>query len=282
MTLAELLDDPTVDEIRLHGVAAAEITRAGCVERIAAPLENVDDLEDLIASLLDDAELDELGPVVIDTVLSDGRALTVVPVPLAPAGPLVRIQRRVSPSLTFDDLIERGAMTQEQLDALGAAVNRRDNVLVVGPNAIHRHGFCEALLGLLDERSGVISYGGPHRMKAQAGVVELDRTALGEAGEGLSDTARALGASMVITDTLSRDDLAEWVSIALDGQCGLIGAIAGRTGDSALARAALALDLAFGGSLGGQSSAMMTASVDIMVCLGEDSGGPTVTECGAP
>ncbi len=131
--LDPLMQDPTISDILVTTPHLVYIERAGKLEKTPIRFKDNQHLQRIIQKIVGQAgrRIDESSPMV-DARLPDGSRVNAVIAPIAVEGPLLSIRKFSKESLTSDDLVEKGALSQEMLDLLAHRVRNRHNVLITG------------------------------------------------------------------------------------------------------------------------------------------------------
>jgi pilus assembly protein CpaF len=193
--LGRLMREGDVSEILINGPHQVFVEVQGQLQPSAVMFRDEEHLLQVIQKLMSRTtrRLDRKAPMV-DARLSDGSRLNVVLKPPALNGPLVSIRRFGSRPLTADDLVAKGALTQEMLDFLAACVKARLNIIVSGGTGCGK----TTLLGSLSrfiaaterlvtiEDTAELELQQPHLAKMEAQPADAN----GEGGVAIHDLAR--------------------------------------------------------------------------------------------
>jgi pilus assembly protein CpaF len=144
--LGPLLRDGTVTEVMINATGDVYVERGGRLERTAIRFGSEGDVRHLIERVVSPLGLrvDVTSPWV-DARLANGSRFHAVLPPIALGGPIVTIRKFADALWTFDDLIERGAVSDEDAVRLADAVRSRENILVCGGGGTGK----TTLLGIL-------------------------------------------------------------------------------------------------------------------------------------
>ncbi len=144
--LAELLRDPSIDEIMVNGPAEVWIERYGQLERSSLSYRDAATLRDVCVRLVSRAgrRLDDASPMV-DARLADGSRLNVVLQPLAPDGPLLTLRRFAPVPFTIGQLVERGSITTADGELLCEHVRTRRSIVIAGATSSGKTSLLGAL-----------------------------------------------------------------------------------------------------------------------------------------
>lgn len=157
--LETLASDPTVTDILVNGPHDVWVEREGTLQRTDVSFSDDASVVALVRRLISGLGLriDRASPAV-DARLSDGSRLHAVVPPAAVGHPVVAI-RRFNPAIgSLEDLVELGAVTDDDAHQLEGLVSDRANVLVAGPTGAGKTTLLNVLCSLVpdDERLIVI------------------------------------------------------------------------------------------------------------------------------
>src|ERR1700733_313439 len=131
--LEPLLADDTISDIMVNGPDRVFVERRGKTVRSTVRFRDTQHLAGIcqrIAAAVG-RRVDESSPMV-DARLADGSRVNIVFLPLALDGPYVSIRKFSKKRITFDKLVEFGAMTQAVARILQIAAHARLNVIISG------------------------------------------------------------------------------------------------------------------------------------------------------
>jgi Flp pilus assembly CpaF family ATPase len=128
-----LLQDPAVTEIMIDNYQRVLVERGGALEQVKSPFANPEALERMIIALfeLHGITLSAAQPVGELRFPDHSRCLAVMP-PAAADGPYLVLRKIANPHITWDRIIEHGAITPEARAMLEQAVASRRNILISG------------------------------------------------------------------------------------------------------------------------------------------------------
>jgi pilus assembly protein CpaF len=131
--LAPLYSDPEVLEIMVDAPERVLVERSGRLEQAGVRFESPEALRAVIdaALALGDVRLAP-GQTVGDVRLSGAARMLAVLPPAAPQGPCLVIRKLHPVTLTWEKVIELGAITREALDLLQGALRAHASVLIAG------------------------------------------------------------------------------------------------------------------------------------------------------
>ena len=131
--LQPLLEDPTITEIMVVGPSKIFIERRGKTELTNAQFASVEALRLVIDKIIQpiNRRCDESTPNV-DARLPDGSRVSASIAPIALNGPYLTIRKFSKKTFTFDDYIEKNAISEDMATFLEAAVQAKLNIVVSG------------------------------------------------------------------------------------------------------------------------------------------------------
>jgi len=186
--LALLYSDPAVLEIMVDTPDRALVERGGRLEDAGIRFDSPEALRAVIDATLALAGV-ELAPgqTISDVRLTDGARMQVVLPPTAPHGPCLVIRKLTIPLITWDKIIEFGAITPEALDFLRSAVCAHVNILIAGGPASGKTTIANRLAECLPPEERMVVVESVHEMQIDhlravfleaAGPAELTMTDL--------------------------------------------------------------------------------------------------------
>ncbi len=156
--LEDLLHDPTVTEIMVHGADNIYVERAGKIEETSKRFNNDRQLrlviERIIAPL--GRRIDESVPMV-DARLQDGSRVNAIIEPLSIDGPALTIRRFGTERLQMEDLLRLRSVTQPIADFLRAAVEGRLNIVISGGTGSGKTTFLNVLSAFIPDGERIIT-----------------------------------------------------------------------------------------------------------------------------
>ncbi|WP_370689399.1 CpaF family protein [Neorhizobium galegae] len=128
-----LLQDPSVSEILINGIADIFVERHGKLERTDARFASREDLESAARSIAQYAGK-RLTPeeASIEARLPDGSRVQMIQPPAARTGLCISIRRFLKEHRSIRDLVTQGSLTEESLTLMQAAVGLQKNVIISG------------------------------------------------------------------------------------------------------------------------------------------------------
>lgn len=131
--LDPLMQDDTISDILVTTSDLVHIERFGKLKKTGVRFKDGAHLTRIIQKIVGQAgrRIDESSPMV-DCRLPDGSRVNAVIPPVAFAGPLLSIRKFSKDPLSAQDLVNRGALSEEMLQYLQLAVKNRRNILIAG------------------------------------------------------------------------------------------------------------------------------------------------------
>ncbi len=131
--LDPLMQDDTISDILVTTSELVHIERFGRLKKTGVRFKDGAHLTRIIQKIVGQAgrRIDESSPMV-DCRLPDGSRVNAVIPPVAFEGPLLSIRKFSKDPLSAQDLVNRGALSEEMLQYLQRAVKNRRNILIAG------------------------------------------------------------------------------------------------------------------------------------------------------
>ncbi|WP_373426076.1 CpaF family protein [Paenibacillus radicibacter] len=144
--LQPYVDDPAITEIMVNGHEDLFVEKDGRVIKLEEGFESKERLEDIIQGIVAKVNrtVNESSPIV-DARLPDGSRVNVVLPPIALQGPIMTIRKFPESPMTMDNLIARGAITQEAAELLHLFVRGKYNIFIAGGTGSGKTTFLNAL-----------------------------------------------------------------------------------------------------------------------------------------
>ncbi len=173
--LEPLIKDPSITEIMINGYKHIYIEKGGCIYESDAAFDNRDRLDDIIQNIAARSNrlVNESVPI-LDTTLSDGSRVNIVLDPIAIDGPAVTIRKFSNKTITMDDLIKSGSLSDVAADFLKKLVYLKGTVFVSGGTGSGKTTFLNALSEYIGPTERVISIEDSAELKLQ-GIGNLVR-----------------------------------------------------------------------------------------------------------
>jgi len=156
--LEELMRDPEVSEIMVNGAKKIFVERRGKLQKTTKQFGDDGQLRLVIERMIAPIgrRIDESQPMV-DGRLADGSRINAVIEPLALYGPTLTIRRFMRKRLQAEDLIRFGAVSEEVMDFLRAAVQARLNIVISGGTGSGKTTFLNVLSNYLPDDERIVT-----------------------------------------------------------------------------------------------------------------------------
>ena len=180
-----LFRDPTISDILINGPRDTYIERRGKLQRVNVTFRDDAHLLTIIDRIVSRVgrRVDESSPMV-DARLPDGSRVNAIIPPLALDGPVLSI-RRFGAQITAQQLVEKGAMTEEMLYLLAGCVHARLNVLISGGTGSGKTTLLNALSSFIPNSERVVTIEDAAELRLQQEhVVRLETRPPNSEGRG--------------------------------------------------------------------------------------------------
>jgi pilus assembly protein CpaF len=156
--LEVLLSDPAVSDILVNGPKTIYVERGGRLSQVEAGFRDDAHLINTISRIVGAVgrRVDESSPMV-DARLEDGSRVNAIIPPLALDGAALSIRRFGAKALSAEALLKFGAMSQDMLNYLRAAVVAKCNLLISGGTGAGKTTLLNALSNYIPEGERVIT-----------------------------------------------------------------------------------------------------------------------------
>ncbi|MEM8923177.1 MAG: CpaF family protein [Actinomycetota bacterium] len=153
-----MLNDPDVSEIMVNGTDYIYVERKGILETTNRRFDDDEQLKSIIVRIAASVgrRIDDASPMV-DARLHDGSRVNAVIPPLAVDGPVLTIRKFAADTLTADDLVAYGSLTDEAVQLLRASVEGRLNIVVSGGTGSGKTTFLNMLSGFIPESDRIVT-----------------------------------------------------------------------------------------------------------------------------
>jgi pilus assembly protein CpaF len=180
-----LFRDPTISDILINGPRDTYIERRGKLQRVNVSFRDDAHLLTIIDRIVSRVgrRVDESSPMV-DARLPDGSRVNAIIPPLALDGPVLSI-RRFGAQITAQQLVEKGAMTEEMLYLLAGCVHARLNILISGGTGSGKTTLLNALSSFIPNSERVVTIEDAAELRLQQEhVVRLETRPPNSEGRG--------------------------------------------------------------------------------------------------
>jgi pilus assembly protein CpaF len=156
--IQQLLADDSISEIMVNGPRQIYVERRGKLERTDITFSNDEHVLRIIDRIVAPLgrRIDESSPMV-DARLADGSRVNAIIRPLALNGPTLTIRKFRQDSLSINDLVRFGSMTNEMAEFLAACVKARLNIVVAGGTGSGKTTLLNVLSSFIPEDERIIT-----------------------------------------------------------------------------------------------------------------------------
>jgi pilus assembly protein CpaF len=156
--LQPLIDDRSITEIMINRHDEIFIEQNGNVTRYPGKFENEQKLGDIIQSIVAKVNriVNESTPIV-DARLQDGSRVNIVLPPVSLKGPTMTIRKFPEKPMTMEDLMKKGALSQDIADLLQLLVITKHNIFISGGTGSGKTTFLNALTCFIHEDERIIT-----------------------------------------------------------------------------------------------------------------------------
>jgi pilus assembly protein CpaF len=156
--IQQLLADDSISEIMVNGPRQIYVERRGKLERTDITFSNDEHVLRIIDRIVAPLgrRIDESSPMV-DARLADGSRVNAIIRPLALNGPTITIRKFRQDSLSINDLVRFGSMTNEMAEFLAACVKARLNIVVAGGTGSGKTTLLNVLSSFIPEDERIIT-----------------------------------------------------------------------------------------------------------------------------
>jgi len=156
--LQELLEDESVTEIMVNGAKDLFIERSGRITRYEGSFESERKLLDIAQQMAagSNRRINEACPIA-DTRLPCGSRVNIVLPPVALNGPVITIRKFAKESMTMEQLIKLGSVTEEVAKFLSCLVRARYNIFISGGTGSGKTTFLNVLSNFIPREERVVT-----------------------------------------------------------------------------------------------------------------------------
>jgi len=155
--IAHLIQDPEVSEIMVNAGGRVFLERGGVLDQaddVHVEEKNLQVAVRNIARTLGD-DVSEEQPI-LDARLPDGSRVAAVIPPCSLGGTTLTIRKFQTRFFTADELVRTGMLTQQVLDQMRVAIERRQNILISGGTSTGKTTLLNALAAFLPETDRIV------------------------------------------------------------------------------------------------------------------------------
>ncbi len=156
--LQELIDDPQVTEIMVNGPKHIFYEKEGRVREWGETFDSEEKMQDVIQQIVGrhNRVVNQSTPIV-DTRLMDGSRVNIVLAPIAIDGAAITIRKFPEHPFRMEELIRKGAISEDAAELLQRLVRARYSLLVSGGTSSGKTTFLNALSQYIPEDERVIT-----------------------------------------------------------------------------------------------------------------------------
>ena len=222
--LQELVEDETITEIMINGTDEIFLEREGRIIQSDRKFMSIEKLEDVIQQIVAGTNryVNELSPIV-DARLEDGSRVNVVLKPVALNGPIMTIRKFPKDTVTMDQLISWGSVTEEVVEFVKMIVKAKYNIFVSGGTGSGKTTFLNAMSDYIpkDERIITIEDNAELQIRGVPNLVRLEARNANLEGEGavtirdLIKSALRMRPDRIIVGEVRGDETVDMISSAM-------------------------------------------------------------------
>ena len=242
--LEGLLSDPAVSDILVNGPDTIYVERGGRLEQVDARFRDAAHLVNTISRIVGKVgrRVDEASPMV-DARLVDGSRVNAIIPPLALDGAALSIRRFGANPLTYQDLVNYGALTQDMMNYLKAAVRAKCNILISGGTGAGKTTLLNALSNFIPQTERIITLEDSAELKLQQPhTVRLESRPANIEGKGqisigdLMKNALRMRPDRIVVGEVRGGEALDMLQAMNTGHEGSMGTLHANTPDDALQR----------------------------------------------
>ena len=174
--LENILADTDISDILINGPETIFVERRGRLERFEGRFRDNEHLVNIITRIVGRVgrRVDESSPMV-DARLEDGSRVNAIIPPLALDGAALSIRRFGTKSLSSDDLVRFGALSEEMMRYLEFAVRSKCNIVISGGTGAGKTTLLNALSNFIPDGERIITLEDSAELRLQQShVVRLE------------------------------------------------------------------------------------------------------------
>lgn len=194
--LQSAMDNPQITEIMVNGARQIFVEESGLVRQWEPVFESEEQLEDMIQQMVSQVNrIVNVSSPIADARMPDGSRLHVVLPPVSLNGPVITI-RKFPHTITMEDMIASGSVSEEAADFLKRLVRAGYNLFISGGTNSGKTTFLNALSAWIPSEERVITIEDSAELQIQQikNLVRLETknaNGEGEGAIGIGDLIRA-------------------------------------------------------------------------------------------
>jgi pilus assembly protein CpaF len=284
--LEPLLHDPTVSDVLVNRFDQVFVERNGKVElteiRFRDDRHLIHTIQRMVARI--GRRIDESSPMV-DARLADGSRVNAVIPPLAIDGPALSIRRFSAKKLSGEELVANGALSQEMLNYLYAAVRSRCSILISGGTGAGKTTLLNMLSGYISKRERIITVEDAAELRLQQPhVVRLESRPANLEGKGqvsirdLVKNALRMRPDRIIVGEVRGGEVIDMLQAMNTGHDGSMATVHSNSPDDAMSRLMTMLGMAGSNLAESTMASMIGRAIDVVVQVARmHDGGRRIT-----
>jgi pilus assembly protein CpaF len=237
------LKDPQNTEILINGHEHFQVVKQGKLMNVPSPFKTEAQLMELIQAIAEPLgrRADESHPI-LDLRLQDGSRVHAVVPPIAVRGPALTIRKATIGTITAEQLVESGVVSQEIIDFLEACVKARLNILVAGGTGSGKTTILTILANMIYDDERILLLQREEILLKKPNLVKLETRPANLEGRGeitmrqLVNSAVNLLAERIVTEELTGPETLDILQAMNSGFNGCIQAVHATSTFDALVR----------------------------------------------
>ena len=152
------LDEPGISEIMVNGAQLVFIERNGELIETSARFEDENHVQRLIDRMLHPLGRSvDMDHPMADARLPDGSRVNAIIPPVSIDGPCITIRKFLRNTMTMEEMIGMGSLTENMAEFLQACVAARLNILISGPTSSDKTTMLNILAGFIPANERIIT-----------------------------------------------------------------------------------------------------------------------------
>lgn len=287
--LEPLLRDATVSDILVNGPRHVYVERNGQIEETRVQFSDDDQLVRIIQRIAGRVgrRIDESSPTV-DARLPDGSRFHAVISPIALDGSLVSIRRFTSHSITPQQFVAGGGMSDEMMAFLQAAVQTRLNMVIAGGTGSGKTTLLNLLSGFISPKERIVTIEDAAELQLrQPHIARMETRCENSEGKGRLSTrdlirnALRMRPDRIIVGECRGEEVFDMLQAMNTGHDGSLTTIHANSAEDAISRLEMLVGLAQGNLPMWYIRKQIACSIDLVVHIQRlNSGKREVTQIG--